>query len=238
MAAAQMSFDEVYAQLEAWGTDKCRAIYARDGAGENQFGVLRGNLRTLAKKLKTNHPLAMQLWATANVDAQIVAAMIMDADQLSEQEAEAMVRSLTYHSLVDELVYNALWKAPSEEALRSRWVDSPEELIGRAGWALVIARIMKKDAEGLHFDAILQKIEAEVKAAPKRKQDAMNRCLCEIGIRHPELTQRCVEIGERLGRLDPNERVPKGCTSSYAPEWIAAGIRLREQRSRGAAPAG
>ncbi len=49
----------------------------------------------------------------------------------------------------------------------------------------------------------------------------MNRCLMEIGTRLPEYTQRCIAIGEKLGRLD-DRPVPKGCTSSYAPEWIAA----------------
>jgi 3-methyladenine DNA glycosylase AlkD len=66
MPAARMSFDAVMAQLEAWGSEKTRELYARQGAGENQFGVTLGNLRALARKLKTNHPLAMQLWATGN----------------------------------------------------------------------------------------------------------------------------------------------------------------------------
>ena len=232
MGAATMSFDEVYAQLEAWGSEKRRAMYTRGGAGES-FGVLLGNLRGLAKQLKRDHPLALRLWATGNVDAMIMATMLLDPDQLSEAEATAMVEALTYHPLVDELTYTVLADAPFAETLRLRWMDAPEELLGRAGWDLVIARLQRGQLQGLDFDALLQKIEAEVKSAPKRKQDAMNRTLCEIGIRFPEWTQRCVALGERLGRLDPNECVPKGCTSSYAPEWIAAGIRLRQARVKG-----
>ena len=60
------------------------------------------------------------------------------------------------------------------------------------------------------------------------KQEAMNRALCEIGIRYPEWTARCVSIGEALGVYrDP--KAPKGCTSSYAPSWIAVGIKKRGQ---------
>jgi hypothetical protein len=53
MKALPMSFEDVFAQLEAWGSENTRKIYARYGAGDNQFGVSLGNLRGLAKRLKT-----------------------------------------------------------------------------------------------------------------------------------------------------------------------------------------
>ena len=61
MKSSPMSFADVFAQLEAWCSENTRRIYARYGAGDNQFGVTLGNLRGLAKKLKTNHELALQL---------------------------------------------------------------------------------------------------------------------------------------------------------------------------------
>jgi len=54
--------------------------------------------------------------------------------------------------------------------------------------------------------------------------EEMNHYLVEIGVRFPELRPRSIAIAERLGRLD-NRPVPKGCTSSYAPEWIAAVLK-------------
>lgn len=227
MKAVLMSFEEVYAQLEAWGAENVRKIYAKQGAGENQFGVLRGNLRGLAKKLKTNHPLAMQLWATGNADAMILATMLMDGKQLSATEVEGMVQPLTYATLVDELMFNAVASAPCAEELIQRWTASPDELTGRAGWNLLIARVMRDETEGLDLDAILAAVEAEMKDAPERKQFAMNRCLVEIAVRIPEHRARCIEIAERLGPLD-DRPVPKGCTSSYAPEWIAAVLKRRK----------
>ena len=220
MKTTPMSFDDVYAQLDAWGSENARKIYARQGAGPNQFGVKMGDLRSLAKKLKINHPLAMQLWATGNIDAMILATMLMDSTQLAQQEIEAMLRSISYYRLVDELVHNAIAKTQFAEALRLSWMDSPEEMTGRAGWDLLIVRLTG-DAAGLDYDFILTQIEAEMKTAPRYKQESMNRCLVEIGVRFPELRGRCIAIGERLGRLD-DRPVPKGCTSSYAPEWIAA----------------
>jgi len=228
MKPVQMSFEEVYAQLEAWGTEKVRAIYARQGAGENQFGVMMGPLRKLAKKLKTNHPLAMQLWATGNADAMILATMLMDSAQLSVPEIEDLLRPLRYIRLIDELVYNVIQYSPHAGALREQWMNSSDELTGRVGWNLMIAQVSREDAPARDYDALLDQIEAEMKAAPKRKQESMNQCMVEIAVRFPEHRQRCIAIGERLGRLD-NTPVPKGCTSSYAPEWIAAVLRRTEK---------
>lgn len=98
---------------------------------------------------------------------------------------------------------------------------------GGTGWNLLIAKILKGDTDGLGFDGLLEKIEAEILSAPKRKQEAMNRCLVEIGIHFREFTQKCLDLGQRLGRFD-NRPVPKGCTSTYAPEWIAAALKRKK----------
>jgi hypothetical protein len=81
-------------------------------------------------------------------------------------------------------------------------MDSAEEMTGRAGWNLLVVYLTSGDHDGLDCDAILRRIDPEMKLAPRYKQESMNRCLVEIGVRFPELRQRCIAIGERLGRLD------------------------------------
>ncbi|MCI0538167.1 MAG: hypothetical protein L0Z50_23420 [Verrucomicrobiales bacterium] len=39
MKAVSTSFDDVFPQLELWGSERVRMIYARQEAGENQFGI-------------------------------------------------------------------------------------------------------------------------------------------------------------------------------------------------------
>lgn len=227
MKAASMSLKEVLAQLEAWGSENTRNIYARYGAGENQFGVTLGNLRSLAKRLKTNHSLALQLWATGNTDARMLATMILAPDRLSAREVESLLKPLTYSKLVDELVFKVVANSVHADSLRARWMNSPAEMTGRAGWNLLVERIARGDTTGLDLGGILKRLETEMLAAPKRKQEAMNRCLVEIAVHVPTLTQKCLALGERLGRFDQTP-VPKGCVSSYAPEWIAAALKRKK----------
>ena len=53
-----MTLEETRTQLEALGNEKMRAQNTKHGAGDNQFGVRRGDVRKLAKTIKTNHELA------------------------------------------------------------------------------------------------------------------------------------------------------------------------------------
>src|SRR5688572_32667753 len=49
-----MTLNETLEQLEALGNEKVRAQNAKSGARNNQFGVRHGDIRTLAKKIRTD----------------------------------------------------------------------------------------------------------------------------------------------------------------------------------------
>src|SRR5688572_9038898 len=78
-----MTLEDTLAQLESLGDEKRRAHNRKNGAGENQFGVQLGDIRKLAAKLKTNHQLALALWATGNIDAQLLAILLIKPNTLS-----------------------------------------------------------------------------------------------------------------------------------------------------------
>ena len=115
------------------------------------------------------------------------------------------------------------------EELRKSWKDQ-DELVGGAGWSLTTERVVKKP-EGLDLQALLDQIEREMKQAPEHKQWAMNHCLAEIGIHHQAHRPRAIGIGERLAVLI-DYPVPPGCTSPYAPMWIAEMVRRRKEPQR------
>ena len=223
-----MNLDTVLRELAALGNEKIRAVNARSG---DDHGVNLGHVRALAKKLKTNHELAGELWRTGHTDARLLAALVFAPKALSVAELDAMVREIRYPKLLDWFVVNLVKGSRHAEALRLRWKDDAEELVGRAGWSLTTDRVAKRPA-GLDLPALLDQIEAEMKTAPARKQWSMNHCLAEIGIRNPALRARAVDIGERLEVLKDYPASP-GCTPPFAPLWIAEMVRRQEADPRG-----
>ena len=68
-----MTVKDLLAQFKSLGDDARRKHNTKAGAPDNQFGVKHGDIRAIAKKIKTDHALALKLWDTGNVEAQLLA---------------------------------------------------------------------------------------------------------------------------------------------------------------------
>ncbi len=218
MNGAVMSLEETLKELESLGDPAVRAQNIKGGAGDNQFGVKRGDLRVLANKIKINHDLALALWKTGNIDAQFLAALIIDVRLLSADEMERLVKSVTYAWVTDWLHSYVLKQHPDKETLRQKWMKTDHKWAARAGWQLTAGRVAKSP-EGLDLDALLDRIEKEMASAAPEVQWTMNACLAEIGIHFPKHRKRAIAIGEKLG-IYRDYPCSKGCTSPFAPIWI------------------
>lgn len=221
-----MTVREVLTNLESLGSEKVRSQNRKRGAGDSQFGVMMGDIRKLAAKLKTNHGLALELWETGNHEARLLAILISKVNAFSLEELDRMVRSLTWSQEADWFTSYVLTKHPDKEVLRQRWIDDPHPWAARAGWGLTSERIGKSPA-GLDVSALLTRIEKEMGSAAPEVQWTMNFCLAGIGIHFPDLRARALAIGETLG-LYRDYPVSKGCTSPFAPIWITTMVGRKE----------
>ncbi|SNT51441.1 3-methyladenine DNA glycosylase AlkD [Asanoa hainanensis] len=210
----------VLAELASLEDPKVRAVNEKHG---DDHGVNLGKLRAVAKRLKTSQELAVELWATDDTAARLLSLLICRPKAFSFAELDAMLRSARAPKVHDWLVNYVVKKSPHAEELRVTWFADPDPVVASAGWALTVDRVAKKPA-GLDLAGLLSLIEAELKDAPERLQWAMNHCLAQIGIDHPALRARAVDIGERLRVLEDYPTSP-GCTSPYAPIWIAEMVR-------------
>ncbi|MFW3169343.1 DNA alkylation repair protein [Geodermatophilus sp. CPCC 206100] len=213
---------EVMAELAALEDAKTRGVNERHG---DDHGVNLGELRALAKRLKTQQDLARRLWATGDSAARLLATLICRPRAFERDELDAMLRQARTPKVHDWLVNYVVKKSPHAEALRVAWAADPDPVVASAGWALTTERVAKKPA-GLDLAGLLDTIEAEMRDAPDRLQWAMNHCLAQIGIEHAGHRARAIDIGERLRVLEDHP-TPPNCTSPFAPVWIAEMVRRR-----------
>ncbi|MER6346490.1 DNA alkylation repair protein [Streptomyces sp. NPDC001532] len=211
---------EVMAELAALDDAKIRAVNERHG---DDHGVNLTKLRALAKRLKTRHDLAGELWTTADTAARLLALLICRPRAYERDELDTMLREARTPKVHDWLVNYVVKKNPHREELRLAWLADPDPVVASAGWALTTERVAKQP-EGLDLAGLLDVIEADMKDAPDRLQWAMNHCLAQIGIEHAEYRSRAIGIGERLEVLKDYPTSP-GCTSPFAPVWIAEMVR-------------
>ena len=213
-----MTLKETLKRLKALGSEKMRAHNTRHGAGDNQFGVGLGEIRVLAKAIHTDHPLALSLWDTGNVDAQFLATLLIQPRKLSTKEVHRMVQSVAFVRVADWLNAYVVRQHPDKEALRRGWMAADDRWAARAGWDLTAERVAKRP-DGLDLPALMARIESEMADADPEVQWTMNNTLAAMGIHFPRHRKRAIAIGEKLG-VYRDYPVSNGCTSPFAPIWI------------------
>jgi 3-methyladenine DNA glycosylase AlkD len=218
-----MTLKEALAQLKGLGNEKVRAHNKKRGAGDNQFGAKLGDIRKVAEKIKTDSKLAIALWDTGNVDARLLATLVVKPKELSRDEMDRLVRSCDFVQVADWLNSYVVKNHPDKEALRAAWMKDDDVWAARAGWSLTSERVAKSP-DGLDVPALLKRIESEMKSAAPEVQWTMNFCLAGIGIHFPKNRKRALAIGEKLG-VYRDYPVSKGCTSPFAPIWINEMVR-------------
>jgi 3-methyladenine DNA glycosylase AlkD len=216
---------EVMAELARLEDPRAREVNEKHG---DDHGVNLGKLRALAKRLKTQQELARQLWETDYTPAMLLALLICRPKAFGRDELDVMLREARTPKVQDWLVNYVVKKSPHSEELRLAWSADPDPVVASAGWALTAERVTK-NPEGLDLTGLLDVIEAEMRDAPDRLQWAMNTCLAQIGIEHPGHRTRAIDIGERLEVLK-DYPTPPGCTSPFAPLWIAEMVRRQHDQ--------
>lgn len=214
---------EALAELAALEDPKMRAANEKRG---DDHGMNLSQLRALAKRVKTDHPFAQELWATGETPARLLALLICKPRAFTADELDRMLRETDTPKVNDWFVNYVAKKTPLAEEMRLRWFDDADPTVAAAAWSLTSVRVAKSP-EGLDLEHLLDLIERDMKTAPARLQWAMNETLAQIGIYHPALRTRALMIGENLQVLADYPTSP-GCTSPFAPSWINEMVRRNE----------
>ncbi len=206
---------QVLAELATLEDPGARAVNEKHG---DDHGVNLGKLRALAKRLKTQQELAVELWDSGDTAGRLVALLICRPMAFEPEELDSMLRAARVPKVLDWLVNYVVKKSKHAGALRQLWMADADPVVASAGWALTSDRVVKSP-EGLDLSGLLDVIEAQMKSAPERLQWSMNNTLAMIGIENPDLRPRALAIGERLEVLK-DYPTPPNCTSPFAPLWI------------------
>ncbi|MDY0196516.1 MAG: hypothetical protein RBR68_01745 [Tenuifilaceae bacterium] len=184
-----------------------------------------GDLRKIAKEIRKDHQLAIELWSAEHFFARQLAILIMDKKLLTEEVINKLVADINQHNekeklqLIDWLMANQLTKDKKTLALIESWEDNQSSLKRRIFWYYQ-GRLRWTGQPQPDSEKLLSKIENEIEKEQPEVQWAMNFLAGWIGVYEKEYRERCVALGEKTG-LYKGKMVSKGCTPEYLPEFIA-----------------
>ncbi len=185
-----------------------------------------GDLRKIAKGIKKDHGLAMELWSTGELLPRLLAILIMDGKMLSQDLVDKLDQDMKSHpedgrnQLMDWLMANQLTKDKKTIALIQSWEKSPSSLQRRTYWYYQARLRWTGQTPPENTAELLLAIESGIATEEPEVQWAMNFAAAWIGVYEKQYRNRCITLGEKTG-LYKGEMVAKGCTPSYLPDFIA-----------------
>ena len=202
------------AQLEAAGTAQNRKVYARHGAAEPMFGVSYANLGKIAKPIKTDHSLAVELWDSGNHDARVLALRVADAAALDEPLAGRWLRDVDNYILAEGLG-GLCAQSPHARELSDAWRDRSGEWEASTGWFIVTCTAEDPGVWSIdELRGLLGQIEVEIGERPNRVRHEMNGGLIVIALRDAGLRREVLAAAARIGLV----KIDHGQTGCKTPE--------------------
>jgi 3-methyladenine DNA glycosylase AlkD len=225
-----MNLNSALRELKRHGTVQNRKVYRRHGVGENMYGVSFGDLRGLAKQIGLDHALAVQLWATGNHDAQVLATLIADPDQFDAKTLDAWARDLSNYVITDEFV-SLTARTRYRQKKADKWHKTPGEWIGRAGWHLIGQLALHDIAlPDTYFEGYLGEIAASIHTRKNRVREAMNNALIAIGVRDTYLQEKALEVAKTIGPVEVDHG-ETNCRTPDATTYILKTIARKQRTS-------
>lgn len=194
-----------------------------------------GDLRKIAKDIKQDHNLAMELWSTKDFLPRQLSILIMDKKQLNQDVINSLDKDIQKHEyeeriqLMDWLMANQLSKDKKTIALMESWEHSSSKMQRRLFWYYQARLRWMGKTDQSNTDELLGSIEKNLLKEEPEVQWAMNYTAGQIGKWQKTYRDRCIAIGEATG-LYKDEVVPRNCTPSYLPDFIAIEVAKLEQQ--------
>jgi len=177
-------------------------------------------LRWLAKRLGKDHQLAAELWASGIHEARILAAMVDEPSEVTDEQMEAWAAEFDSWDVVDGVCGSLFDKTSLAYRKAEQWSSRQEEFVKRAGFSLMaMLAVHDKKAPDTSFERFLPILEREAGDPPNFVRKGVNWALRQIGKRNPALDAKAIAAAERIQA--------NGVRSA---KWVASDA-LRELRS-------
>jgi 3-methyladenine DNA glycosylase AlkD len=184
---------------------------------EQRLGVSVPDMRNLAKEIGRDHKLALDLWKTGIAEARIVAGMVDNPVQLTEEQMEEWVKGINSWDVCDQVCMNLFEKNPLAWKKIVDWAEREEEFVKRTAFSLIACLAWHdKKADDEKFIELLPVIMRGATDERNFVKKAVNWALRNIGKRNLNLNEAVINTAKEIKRLD-----------SRAARWVASDT-LRE----------
>lgn len=184
------------------------------------LGIRTPVLRKIAKQIKKDHDLALQLWETEILEARILAAFIAEPEKVTKKLMDQWISEFDNWAVCDGVCGNLFDKTPFAYEKAIEWTKRKPEFEKRAGFTMMaVLAVHDKtttDEKFIPFFDLIKKHSDDDRNFVKK---AVNWALRQIGKRNPNLYETAILVAEEISEYE-----------TKSAKWIASDA-LREFRS-------
>lgn len=186
------------------------------------FGVSAPDIRKIAKEIRIDHPLAIELWNTEYHEARILSAMIADPNLATLSMLDLWANEIQNWAQCDCCCSEFFEKTKYAYKLPFRWSKSEKEYVRRAGIVMIAVLAVHhkstSDSEFEKFFSLLKRYSTDEKNFVKK---AVNWAIRQIGKRNLRLQKKAVALSKEI------QNIP-----SKSAKWIASDALRELQNSK------
>lgn len=200
---------------------KAKKLYKQISGEDTKMG----DIKKLAKEIKKDHDLAMELWSTGENFPRMLATLIMDKKLLTEKVIEGLMKDLEKQPeeeqtrITEWFMANQLMKDKATIAMIETWEDHKMPLLRRTFWYYQARLRWTGKTEHENTAALVKSLKKKYATEDPIVQWTMNFCAAWIGVFDKQYRKQMVAMGEKVG-LYKDEKMVNGCTPNYLPEFI------------------
>jgi 3-methyladenine DNA glycosylase AlkD len=221
----------ILANLKSKGKESTRKIYARHGMDPARaYGVSVADLKTIAKTIKKQQALALDLYATGILDAMYLAGMVANGAQMTRDQLNAWAQGASGMQMISE--YTVPWvtvESPHGRELALQWIQSPKVHVACAGWCTLSGLVATQPDTAIdlkEIESLLKTVEKGIHTAPNRVRYTMNGFIIHVGTYVQPLLKQAKETAQKVGAV----QVDVGETACEVP---LATERIEQAESKG-----
>jgi len=184
-----------------------------------------GDLKKIAKEIKKDHGLAMDLWETGQYHPKLLAVLILDRKLIDEAFMDKVATDLLAHGeeewkqVADWLFANQLNKSKKLISMVEKWMKSESPVLRKLFWTHQYRLRWTGKTEYKNTELLIDHIEDTIMEEIPPIQETMSMTAGWIGVYDMSYRNRIIKIGEDTG-LYKDMKVSPGCTTWYLPEFI------------------
>jgi len=225
---------EIIEHLKNLENEKNKAGMARFGINTGRaFGISMVEIKAIAKQIKKNHQLALELWKTEYHEARILAVLIADPKELSSETIDDWVKDFNSWDLCDQATMKLFCKNRMAFEKIYEWVVRDEEFVKRAGFALMASvALHNKSKDNELFLKLLKLIEKYPDDERNFVKKSVNWALRQIGKRNMFLNKSAINTCENILTNFQNSKAAKWVANDALRELTNEKILERIAKSR------